>query len=110
VHGVVLEDWLAKNISAERLANLRFIKIDTEGYDRFIVKSIAGILKKYRPILQVELYPALTDQERIDFYQTLRQIGYVPYFTGLEGGPDFTRPVDSFLTIPKFCDVTCLPE
>ncbi|GHS92135.1 hypothetical protein FACS1894139_09260 [Planctomycetales bacterium] len=70
VTGVNLEKFLREKYAAA-LPRLRLIKIDTEGYDKEIVKSIPHLLRDYRPHLLVECYKRLTGAERFDLYDTL---------------------------------------
>ena len=76
VEGVNLTDWLEENLDKKEWEKLSFIKIDTEGYDYKILSSIKELFKQIRPILEVELYPALSLREVKEFYKILKEIGY----------------------------------
>jgi FkbM family methyltransferase len=78
VMGVNLERWLKKK-HPRLLGNISFIKIDTEGYDKNILRSISYITGKARPLIQVELYDRLTEEERIEFFLTINYIKYNAY-------------------------------
>lgn len=75
VVGVNLEKWLEKN-AKELIPQIKFIKIDTEGYDRYIIKNISSFLLKYRPVIQTELFIYLTINEKIDFFKLLDSLNY----------------------------------
>ena len=75
VEGINLEKWLYKNYS-HLLDKIKFIKIDTEGYDRFILASISNLVKKLKPIIQCELYPALTYKEKSEFFKLIESLKY----------------------------------
>jgi FkbM family methyltransferase len=64
------------NHEAGSLAKLRYVKIDTEGFDRAVTKSIAGLLRAHRPFLKAEIYKHLAEEERGGFHADLRQLGY----------------------------------
>jgi len=76
VEGVNLMDWLEENLDKKEWDKINFIKIDTEGYDYKILRSNKNLFKKIRPILEVELYPALSIREVKEFYKILKEIGY----------------------------------
>ena len=71
-----MTDWLEENLPKEEWGRISFIKIDTEGYDYKILRSNKELFKQIRPILDVELYPALSIREVKEFYKILREIGY----------------------------------
>ena len=76
VEGVNLTDWLEENLGKKEWDKISFIKIDTEGYDYKILRSNRELFKQIRPILEVELYPALSIREVKEFYKILKEIGY----------------------------------
>ena len=76
VEGVNLTDWLKENLDKKEWDKISFIKIDTEGYDYKILRSNKELFKQIRPILEVELYPALSLREVKEFYKVLKEIGY----------------------------------
>ena len=55
-----------------------FIKIDTEGYDEFVLKGLKKTINKYKPIFLVEYNK--------EYYNNVKKIlkGYVPYFYDVE--------------------------
>lgn len=60
----------------DELARLRYVKIDTEGYDRVIVSTMADVLAKLRPYLKTEIYKHLPERERVAYFDDLRHLGY----------------------------------
>ena len=76
VEGVNLTDWLEENLDKKEWDKISFIKIDTEGYDYKILRSNKNLFTKIRPVLEVELYPALSLREVKEFYKVLKEIGY----------------------------------
>ena len=62
--------------AAGDLARLRYVKVDTEGFDRAVVRSLADLLQTHRPYLKAEIYKHLPGDERAGFHGDLRQLGY----------------------------------
>lgn len=75
VKGVALIPFLEKNYK-EELKNLHLVKIDAEGYDKEIIKSIAPLLKEYHPNMMVECYKKLNSEERDELFSVIDQLGY----------------------------------
>ena len=55
---------------------LRYVKVDTEGYDRDVIASMTELLRAARPFIRAEIHKSLADGERIGFYDDLRRLGY----------------------------------
>jgi hypothetical protein len=75
VAGRNLVDHLNRH-EPEALARLRYVKIDTEGFDRAVVASLGEALNSLRPFLKCEVYKHLSGAERATFHDDLRQLGY----------------------------------
>ncbi|MEL7266462.1 MAG: FkbM family methyltransferase, partial [Planctomycetota bacterium] len=54
VPGVRLDGFMQQH-HPELVDKLRFIKIDTEGYDLYILRAIADLLQRTRPVVQAEV-------------------------------------------------------
>jgi len=78
VTGKNLQNYLLENYS-HTLPKLTFIKIDTEGYDKEIIKSIDGIITQYRPYLVVECFGPSLDKEKFELYDLLASRNYLLY-------------------------------
>jgi len=78
VEGRNLAAYLQANAPQE-LARLRFVKIDTEGFDREVARSLSGLLKEHRPFVKSEIYKHLADEERRGYFDDLRRLGYRIY-------------------------------
>ena len=70
-----MQDYLFKEHKKD-LERLNLIKIDAEGYDKEILKTIPKILEDYKPNLMIECYKKLNKEERYDLYDTIRDFGY----------------------------------
>ncbi len=81
VRGVNLEQFLEKEYP-QYLSKLKLIKIDTEGYDKEIIRSIAGLLRKYKPVVISECFGKNSNEEKFEQFELLRSLGYsLFYFT-----------------------------
>lgn len=84
VEGVNLENWLEKN-AKELIEKIKFIKIDTEGYDKYIIENIKSFLIKYRPVIQTELYLYSTSEDKEELFNILKSLNYKIVIGAYEG-------------------------
>jgi len=75
IKGINLGDLLSKNYG-DQLDKLSFIKIDTEGYDKEILKSISELIKKWKPVLIAESFGASSDEAKMELFQVISEYGY----------------------------------
>jgi len=82
VKGVRLTDFLAENFS-NLISKIRYIKIDTEGYDLYILKSISSLLAQVHPVVQAEVMRRTPAAYRYAMYDFLVEQGYeVHHYVG----------------------------
>ncbi len=81
IQGINLERYLQKNY-ASWTDKLSFIKIDTEGYDKEIIKSISALIDKHKPVVVAECFGKLTKEERKELFDGLSNKGYELYYFG----------------------------
>jgi FkbM family methyltransferase len=60
----------------DALPQLRYVKIDTEGYDREVVRSIAALIRETRPYIKTEIYRHLPADQRVGYFDDLLDLGY----------------------------------
>jgi FkbM family methyltransferase len=60
----------------DALARVSFVKIDTEGFDRAVTRSLEPLLRANRPFLKAEIYKHLPAEERAGYFDDLRTLGY----------------------------------
>ena len=60
----------------EEIQRLRYIKIDSEGADFRILKSMDGLIREFRPYLRCEIYRHLGKEERLDLFRFLLERDY----------------------------------
>ena len=88
VQGINLEKHLAQHY-ADRQSGIKLIKIDTEGYDKEIIKSIYSLIETHKPIIISECFSKTTPEERYEHFELLAAKGYsLFYFEDfVEGAP-----------------------
>ncbi len=79
VTGKNLQKYLYDNFSKE-LEKLDLVKVDAEGYDKEILKTIPDILNQYKPNLMVECYKRLDQNERHELFDIIHSHGYRLYY------------------------------
>ncbi|GAB3956578.1 hypothetical protein GCM10028805_46870 [Spirosoma harenae] len=62
------------------LPKLSFIKIDVEGHDIDVIRSISSLIEQYRPVLVAECFTEATIDERQDLYQMVADHNYTLYY------------------------------
>ena len=78
VKGVNLQDYLYENYS-EWVSKISFIKVDTEGNDLKVLKTLVSIIAQYKPTIVAEIFTTLTLQERNDMFFFFKSHGYFIY-------------------------------
>ena len=79
VQGVNLKSFLEANYM-EWVNKLSFIKIDTEGYDKEILKSISDLLQKYKPVVIAESFGKASDADKMELFDVIVNNGYDIYY------------------------------
>lgn len=79
IRGINLESFLRNNYPDD-VMQLALIKIDTEGYDKEILKSIAPVILAYKPVIITECFGKLNTSERHDLYDSIQKHGYELYY------------------------------
>lgn len=107
VTGKNLEDYLRKNF-ADKLPRLTLIKVDAEGYDKEILKTLKGVITEFKPTLITECFGPSTAEEKQELYDLLIHLGYEVFRQGdfLGAAPE---KVDHFGGKATF-DVLALPK
>lgn len=75
IKGINLKSFLEEKYP-DKIASLSFIKIDTEGYDKEIIKSISDLLAKYKPVIVAESFGKSTNEEKLELYDVIAKLGY----------------------------------
>jgi FkbM family methyltransferase len=80
VKGVNLHSFLKEHYSPW-LSKLSFIKVDAEGYDKEILKSIADLIAKYKPAIVAESFGTASNDEKMELFDVIANLGYEIYYT-----------------------------
>jgi FkbM family methyltransferase len=79
IKGVNLKSFLEKNYP-EWVKKLSFIKIDTEGYDKEIIKSISDLIQACKPVIIAESFGKASDEAKIELYDVIAKNGYDVFY------------------------------
>jgi FkbM family methyltransferase len=77
VIAVKLEKFIEDNNI--EVGNISLIKIDAEGHDKDILKTLVSIITTHKPVLITEIYNGLNTQEITDLLDTIHILGYKAY-------------------------------
>jgi FkbM family methyltransferase len=108
VTGKNLERYLKKN-HAHLLSKLTFIKIDAEGYDKEIIKTIPGIIDEFRPYLVTECFGPATEEEKLELFDLLTSKKYNLYRTDLTH-IDRAKISRDQMAVKKTYDILAIPQ
>jgi FkbM family methyltransferase len=94
----------------DELSRVRLIKIDTEGFDREVARSLAELIKVYRPYIKSEIYKHLPADQRAGYFDDLRGLGYRVFKCedNVYRGEELRRPDD--LMRWRHFDIFAVPE
>jgi len=110
VTGRNVSKFLSTNFP-EEAKRVRYIKIDTEGFDRAVASSLREVLVQQRPYLKTEMYKHTPEGERRGYYRDLRDLGYSLYKVESEEEDYRSKPLHE-ADIMKWShyDVFAVPE
>ena len=94
----------------ELLSQLKFIKVDAEGYDLYVLQSVHDIIDTYRPIVKAEVFKRTDTQYRKDMLSFFKELGYLVYKIidePIGAGPVLT---EDNLNEWRHYDILCEPE
>jgi FkbM family methyltransferase len=94
----------------EWLPQLAYVKVDAEGHDCAILRSILPVLREHRPVVRTEVFRKLRAADRYALYDFLAEAGYelFRYVGGAEPqGPAVAR---RDMTAAKHFDVLAVPQ
>lgn len=77
VWAINLEKFLKE--SEIDLGEVSLIKVDAEGHDKDILKTLTAIIGEHKPVLITEIYNGLNPDEITDLLDTIHALGYRAY-------------------------------
>ena len=92
------------------LPRLKFIKVDTEGYDLYVLRSMINIIKTYRPIVKAEVFKKTDKKYRRELFSLFQNLDYSIYKIvedPIKPGPRLT---EEDLEKWNHFDILCLPD
>lgn len=112
VKGVNLKKFLEQKYS-DQLKKLSFIKIDTEGYDKEIIRSISDLIEASHPVLIAEVFKKSSPQEKGELFDLIQDHQYDLFFfedfdIGARVAPVKTR--EELSNFKKTINVYALPH
>src|SRR5258705_6137240 len=75
VQGKNLQSFLNEKYP-QLVPGIRYIKIDTEGYEPAVLQSLSGLISQCKPFMKVEVYRKLDDLQRRTLYRSIAAYGY----------------------------------
>ena len=106
VKGVNLVTFLQAQFGQEYdniLKRLSFIKIDCEGYDKEVIKTLKPIIDVAKPALFVEWFINFNQEQTDDLFQSIHNLGYSCY-------NPITLELQEADINKKIPDILCLPN
>lgn len=79
IKGIRLVDFLRNNFTTDQIKKLSYLKVDAEGLDTTILKSIREIIEECRPVVVAECFVKFSPEERYDLFNTVALPGYKLY-------------------------------
>jgi FkbM family methyltransferase len=101
IRGVNLSEYLQENY-ADWLPKLSLIKVDAEGLDYLILKTLVPVVKVHYPAIILEVYNRLTADTRSGMYNLLKSLNYTIFNIG-EFGDNVvmnSTPINSLEEMP----------
>ena len=93
----------------ELLPRIRFIKMDTEGYESEVLRSLDSLLKETKPFLKVEVYRKLDDAQRRELFQIIAGHHYTIHKIADDGYEVGERLTEQDLSKWRHFDIFCVP-
>lgn len=75
VRGKNLDAYLRERHS-DLIPRIRYIKVDAEGYDDGVLRSLSRIIEEVRPFVRAEIFKHLTPERREGLFSFLLSFGY----------------------------------
>lgn len=75
VEGRVIPEFIYRHYVKE-VERLRFIKIDTEGQDHAVFRSLRVLVERFRPVIRTEIYKHMPESARVAYLQDIESSGY----------------------------------
>ncbi len=94
----------------ESIQKIRFIKVDAEGYDYTILKTVEKLIRAQKPFIKAEVHKLTTLAAREEFYQFLTDYGYEIFLVEEENNLRGKLLKKEHLAGKKHFDIFCVPK
>jgi FkbM family methyltransferase len=109
VKGRNLQNLIQKEFPA-LIPKVRYIKVDTEGYDLVVLQSLSNLISQQKPYLKVEVYKGLDFAQRQMLFRFLINLKYKVY-KFIDDSNYMGEPVqETDLKKWRHFDVFCVPD
>lgn len=115
VYAINLDKFL-NQYHSDDIKKISLIKIDAEGHDKEILKTLGNIINKTKPILITEMYAGLVKEEIVDLLNTIKGYSYEIYNItknnsglGLISNRKKIETIND-VNVGELCNFMCLPK
>ena len=109
VRGVHLESWMERH-HPELIPRLRYLKVDTEGWDYEVLVSMRGLIRERTPYIRAEVYRHLDRERRTRLFDFFADLGYGVHLMEGEEGKVGRRLARDEMDLRAHFDVFGVPE
>jgi FkbM family methyltransferase len=109
VQGKNLQAFLKKTYP-ELAPKIRYLKIDTEGYESVVIHSLSDLISQCKPFMKVEVYRKLDDPQRRALYRSIVGYGYVIHKIAENGSYRGEILAEHDLSKWRHFDIFCAPN
>jgi FkbM family methyltransferase len=95
---------------AEWLPRLSYVKVDAEGYDDAVLRSILPVLRERQPVVRAEVFRKLSGTARRELFDLLAESGYEVFRFECGASPQGAPLRRDGLTREKHYDVLAIPK
>ena len=108
VQGKNLQSFLNEKY-LQLVSRIRYVKIDTEGYEPAILQSLSGLISQCKPFMKVEVYRKLDDPQRRALYRSIARYGYTIHKIADDGSYFGELLAEQDLGKGRHFDIFCAP-
>ena len=94
----------------EIIPRIRYIKMDTEGYESAVLQSLGGLLPLCKPCLKVEVYRKSDDAQRRTLHRTIAALGYAIHKIVDDGNYFGETLAERDMSNWRHFDIFCVPQ
>jgi len=103
-------DTFMRQEHADAIARLRYIKVDAEGADLAVLRSIEGLLQEAMPFLRAEVFKHVLEQQRREMIGWLGSLGYEIHKLNAPDDLRGPRMTPDDVMQWKHFDIFCVPR